>query len=349
MIIVLYIIFIFIGVLSLLNLNNKTVQNIWFVIIVIVLVLFAGTRSPYVDMDYGVYKFMWQVKSLDEQAEISFIFIKHMLKDVAKLKFPSLVFFYAILGVGVKMIGLKRLSPFLFSSIIIYFSHYFLLHEMTQIRAGVASGFILIALYYLIKKEYAYYYAFAICAVCFHFSASLCLLFPLLRNSKKSLVVYAFLIPIGYVLYFFSTYLDINIPIPFIGDKIKLYKEATESGFLEDSKINVFNVVFVLKVVIWYICYAFSSKISGYTCSVYLLLKIYALSLFSFLFLSNIPVFAFRVQELLGVVDIIIIPWVIYLFNERYKVIGEIVVVMIALVFLVLNIYLNELLIIEKL
>lgn len=313
------------------------------------MVLFAGFRVPYLDKDYGVYKFLWQLKSVKEYAEISFVVIKYTVKDLLKLKFSALLLLYAFIGVGVKIYGIRKISPFVFSSLLLYFSHYFLLHEMTQIRIGVATGFMLIAVYYLMKKDYYAYYSLALCAVCFHYSASLCLLFPLLKNDSKTIKVYALLVPIGYVLFFFSTYLDISIPIPFVGDKVEVYKEATKSGFLKDSEINVFNVLFLIRISIWYLMFYFRERISEHYNGFYLLLKIYALSLFSFLFLANIPVFAFRVQELLGVVELILIPLIIYLFNEKYSKLGRFAVFLLASVFFVFDLYFNKLLDMDKL
>lgn len=53
---------------------------------------------------------------------------------------------YAILGVTLKLIAIRRYSLLPIFSIFTYISMYFILHEMTQIRAGVATAIFLFAL-----------------------------------------------------------------------------------------------------------------------------------------------------------------------------------------------------------
>lgn len=325
------------------DIKNKTIINVLLIIVGIILIVFAGFRGKNDGQDYYVYKDLWMTHKLLGYVEYSFLLIRDFVKDNLGLGFQYLLLLYAVLGVTVKLIAIRKFAPFIMGSLLVYFSHYFLLHEFTQIRIGVATGFLMLSLYYLTKKNYVVFFIFAFTAIFFHQSTFFIILFPLLSNSEKNIKYYYFVIPLGYFLYFFNTYSGFTIPIPGIQEKIDIYDKATKSGFLKETKINVFNVMFLIRISVFYILLFYSKKISDHFNGIYLLIKIYSLSLFSFLFFAKIPVFAFRIQELLGVVEIILIPCLILIFSEKYKYLGTSLVCAIALGAFLLDIYYVEL------
>lgn len=341
------IVFIFFTILFIINVKDKNVTNFIFIICGLILILIAGLRDKGLDNDYFIYRGYWMTNNLQDTVENSFIIIRNFLRNNIGLKFQSLLIFYAIIGVSLKLLAIRKLSPLIWGSLLIYFSHYFMLHEFTQIRIGAATGFLLIALWYLADKKYIYFYIFAFIAIFFHQSCFFIIFFPLFSNTDKNLKIFYLIIPFGYLLYFFNTYLNISIPIPYLQDRVDIYEEATKSGFLKDEKTNVFNVLFLLRIFLIYIILLFSKKISEHFSNVYLLAKIYVLSLFVFLFFSKIPVFAFRTQELLGVVEIILIPSLIFIFPKKFKYLGLMAVWFIALIFFLMDIFYVKLLIIK--
>ncbi|KIC63448.1 EpsG family protein [Chryseobacterium taiwanense] len=348
MIVLLFFLFAVITVLYVISPENKYLNNIFLFLVMIALIFTAGLRGKGVDNDYYVYRSFWRMRKIDDgTVEYSFYLIKVLIKNLLHLQFQYLLLAYAFIGVTTKILAIKKITPLLWGSILIYFSHYFLLHEFTQIRIGVATGFVLFSIYFLSEKKYVFFAIFSFLAIIFHQSCFLVLLFPLIRNSNRNTWIYAMLIPLGYIFYFLNTYLHINIPIPILQNKIDLYEEATKSGFLKDSKINPFNALLLIRILIFYVIFYQSKKISHFFPHLYIYLKIYSLSLFSFLFFSRIPVFSFRIQELLGVVEIILIPTIFYLFSERFKWLGKLSVWMISLGFLLLDIFYVKLVIVK--
>lgn len=343
MITILIILFVLISIPFIIEPKNKIINTVIAVIICIILILVAGLREKNVANDYFVYYNFWITGNIEGTVEYSLILIKSFIKNELDLTFTFFLVFYAVLGVTFKVIGIRKLSPLFYGSILIYLSHYYLLHEITQVRIGVATGFILISYHYLCKKDYVWFFAFMAIAIFFHQSSSMALILILVSNTKRNLVSYLLLLPIGYLLYFSNSYFNLTIPIPYFQSKIEVYKEATEAGFIKDSKINVFNILFLLKIIILYTLVYFKDKISESLQSFYFLIKVYCISLFTFLFFSDIPVFAFRIQELFGVVDIILIPSLIFIFSEKFKWTGKLVVWCLALGFLLINIYYNKL------
>lgn len=342
MIITFLFIFIFLSILYFANPQNNRVKNFLLIIIGLILIMTAGLRNKGVDNDYEVYHDFWATNNIQGTVEYSFYIIKVIIKSKLGLNFQYFLLAYAFLGVCMKLIAIKKLSPFLWGSVLIYFSHYFLLHEFTQIRIGVATGFLLLALFYLAKKKFVIFYLYAILAVFFHQSCFIALFFILLSNNNKRFWIYYFIIPLGYIFYFLNTYLSITIPIPGLQDKIDGYQQATESGFLKESKINPFNYLLIIRIAIFYVLMIYSKKISSHLSSFYLLTKIYAFSIFSFLYLSSIPVFSFRIQELLGVVEIILIPALTIIFVKQFKYMGKIIVCCIALCIFLLDVFYNN-------
>ncbi len=348
MILLLFFLFAVITVFYIINPEDKYLNNIFLFLVMVALIFTAGLRGKDADNDYYVYRSFWRMRKIDDgTVEYSFYLIKVLIKNVLHLQFQYLLLAYAVIGVIAKLLAIRKITSLLWGSVLIYFSHYFLLHEFTQIRIGVATGFVLFSIYFLSEKKYILFVVFSFLAIFFHQSCFLVLFFPLIRNNNKNTWIFALLIPLGYILYFFNTYLHINMPIPILQNKIELYEEATKSGFLKDSKINPFNIVFLIRIFIFYVIFYQSEKISYFFPNLHIYLKIYSLSLFSFLFFSRIPVFSFRIQELLGVVEIILIPTIVYLFSERFQWLGKLSVWMVSLGFLLLNIFYIKLVLVK--
>ena len=62
------------------------------------------------------------------------------------------LFFCAIIGVGLKFIAINKYSTLVHLAIITYFAKYYFLHEMVQVRAGIAAGIFLVGIRYMPYK-----------------------------------------------------------------------------------------------------------------------------------------------------------------------------------------------------
>lgn len=63
-------------------------------------------------------------------------------------------FLYALITIPFKLKALNRLTPFIFTALMIYIPVYFELHDLIQIRAAAASMFLLTAFIPLAEKRY---------------------------------------------------------------------------------------------------------------------------------------------------------------------------------------------------
>ena len=338
MITLLLILFAIIALLILFYPNEKLIK-FWGAAVFILLVLTAGLREY--SYDYDIYLYLFRYTS-EIDVEPSFRMISYFIKNILDGTSMYLFFIFALIGVFVKLKGIANLSSQFLLCLAIYFSNYFLLHEMTQIRAGVASGFLLLSLPALHHGNVKKFLFYGLLAVSFHYSALL--IFPLwfLRNRFNMTWLYSSVL-LGFAIYFvgFNFVNNIQIPgIPAVQEKIRIYLALQE---LENDKINVFNAVYLSKITIFYILLLNFKKLLPYNKYLPLLMNIYAISLFSYAIFAEVPAFASRISELLGVVDIILIPMIAYLLKP--VVLGRVVVLILALIYLLINLYYVELII----
>lgn len=340
MIFSLYFVFTLAVSLSLFRIKYPVIRNFLLCVLGAVLMYLAATRPDDVANDYMVYLAYWRIKFL-EDIEISFIQIRNFLKNVLDYGPESLFVVYAILGVSSKVYAIRLFTKYVFVALMVYISHYYILHELTQIRVGVASGFFLIAVYYLTKRDFIKYIVFVLIAAYFHYSAFLALPLWFIYNDSRKINLYLLLIPVGYIIYFTGSSLIVQLPIPYVQEKVEVYEELKDMGFNDSDKINVFNAVFLVRIVIFLFIFAFKKKIALQYDKIYILLKVYAIALFTFTALASIPAFAFRVQELFGVIEILLFPCIIYIFKDRW--IGFATVILLALIMLSLDIFYGKL------
>ena len=103
----------------------------------------AAFREIGVDPDSQNYAALYQnpySSNITDHIEYSFILFATILNSITDS--PHAIFLvYAIMGVSLKMFAFKKYSDHYILMLAIYLCYFYELHELTQIRAGVASGF----------------------------------------------------------------------------------------------------------------------------------------------------------------------------------------------------------------
>jgi len=322
-----FIIFLFLSFFCYINIKQKN-TILWFLAFLLIIIAgFCGSISKDHDSYINGY-------NLITSGKLSNPLSLFIIAEVVNKIFHNSIFLfllYAVLGVSLKILAIKRLSEFWFFSILIYFSYYFFLHELTQLKAGVAAAFILLSIPSIYEKKLKLFLIYAGSAIFFHISALV--LLPLYYFKKDKIPIwYFFLIPIGYILFFThaNTSSLINlIDIDVIRTKYALYKSLNTV-----DKINIFNILMLFRYVfcgllLWK--WKFLREKNVYSV---ILIKFYILSCFIFISFADIPGIAFRLSELLAIVEIILIPYIIYLFDIRL--LGKLIVGLIGFLFLCL-------------
>lgn len=319
MVFILLFIFALIGVSVFLS-DNEKIKNILLLFWGILLVCVATLRDG-ADHDYTSYVGYYnQVSTFgDYSVEPTFNLISKIVKILFFDVVVFLFFIYAALGVGLKIYAISKLTELKLLSLLSYFSFYFLMHDMTQMRAGVASALLLLCIQPLYERSYKKFLLITAIAVLFHYSALSIFLLIVLNPKRINKLLYGLLIPLGYCLCFL--HLDITgilglIPVAEVQNKVQAYLYLQD--YSDNVELpNIFNVIFMLRCLVAMYLLFLADVINKYNKYVYILLKIYIWGLFSFLLFSNVAGFAFRISELYGIVEIILIPFICYTFVQR--------------------------------
>jgi len=326
-------------------LQNKRVSNFLYAITALFLIVFCGVKDLGVDQDsiaYFNYYYNLDSYALSLVAEPSFYFISEITRYLSYEKGLTYLFFvYAFLGVFAKFWGISRLTDLRWLTVLVYFSSYFLLHEFTQIRAGVACGLVLISTVYIRDRKLAKFLITIFVASLFHYSALLTFPLYLLGGGeldRKMKIIIASSVPAGLIFYNLSLDILYIIPIELVKIKVKIYMEAESLRYV---KLNVFNYVYLIKYFMLYVYLFFSDEIQKKNPYFPVMIKMYAISLFSYLALSFNSVFAMRISEMFGVVEIVLLPLLFYAI--RPKTLGVAFIVAVSAGNLALGLYQTEL------
>jgi hypothetical protein len=317
--------------------KNERTKKIIFIFTGILLFSIAAFRGNN-DFDYAGYIAVYNkaVSVNNLRIEPTFLFISFLVKHI----FNNVLFLfiiYAFLGVFLKFYAIKKLTDLYFLSILIYFSNFFIFHEMTQIRVGVASALLLISIKPLLERNFKVYIIIIFVAFLFHYSSLLALPLYFLNGKKINVTVFAIIIPFSYLLYFLHihfAYLIDLIPIPEINFKFQQYKQLAS---LSSSKANLFNYLQLSRCLLSMVFLWKWELIQERNKYGILLIKIYIIAIALLVFLVDIPGLASRASELLMPVEIILIPFLMYIIKQKQLALA--IVAIIALLFLCLDLF----------
>lgn len=308
--------------------NFKIPQNYLLFVIAFVLILVAGFREPGVDGDSETYVSMFNAfstpanyfKNYSENSffEPAYYLIPSIVSLTLGLNYSWVFLIYAIIGISLKFLAITRLTDLAFLSVLVYCSHFFILHDMTQIRSGVASAILLLSIPQIQKRNFFGFLLLIAVGVLFHYSIIIFLPIYFLDSKKINKKLYLILLFVPYILHFlkFNVLSVLQIfKLGFISEKIQLYNDLLESDIFTD--INVFNILFIVQLISCTIFIIKSDLLLKNNKYSLVLLKIYCIAAASFVLFSNIPVIAFRISELLGIVQIILMPFILYIIKTK--------------------------------
>lgn len=312
----------------------------------IVLILFAGLREIGFDKDsenYEIYFYHYDDPGMELTVEYSFRLLSRIFYSLFG-DVRSIFLFYALVGVSLKMFALRRLSEFWFLPICVYISYFYIVHDLTQIRASVVSGLTLLAIPYICERKRKTALAILFAGCLFHYSAIA--LLPILFLSSadmnmKHRVAWACLLPLGFLLHFLPFDIFTAIEIPYITDKIVTYEDLRDKGIIGEE-VNVFNLVFLVKCAIYIYILYFYDIIKPNFKYLSLAVKMMGISLFVFPALSKLPVMSFRVSDLYGIAEIPAIACLCYTIHPKW--VGKLLVTSIAIILFVIYVFVQEVL-----
>ncbi len=294
-------------------------QIFWFLIFLI-LVPVVGLRLLGQDADYFNYLNLLTLKNSLELFTKEFGF--RLLLGINSIIFNSSVnsFFliFAILGLSIKFYAFNKISPIPFLSLALYLFSYFLLHDYTQIRAGVASGIFLLSLHDLSEVNRYQYFKKVIWACLFHWTALI--MVPIYLIVKRLSLNFFVILPfIGIFVYLSRINFEQYILTAISDYPALVLYYSSHSG--HNSAVNIFNLINVgflgMFLGIYLIIYYLREEFSELEIDLF---KVFSLSIFSFYFFAilNKPVVAFRIFEFLNISLLLLIPYVVLKFKQWY-------------------------------
>ncbi|MBQ0029540.1 MAG: EpsG family protein [Bacteroidales bacterium] len=276
--------------------------------------------------------------------EFSFCFLVSVIKFFTNNPMPIVALTYAFFAVPVKMIGIKRLAneEIFGLALLTYFTNLFFLHEMTQMRAGLASAIFIYSLTALCDGDRKKYVLLNLFAFLIHRSAICAIPFCLVNNKGMSFKLWFGLLFTIFAMALvnadpISVLLDYDVPI--LTYKLKEYLHYQK---YTQFKMNPFNTFLMLQMLATICLYWKRKLIEPHCPSFYLLMKISVVSMMLFYFFIRIPVFAHRLNDYFACVQIILLPLLIYAFKPKSAA-AAIVVCMLWGIMLV-NLFYNHLL-----
>jgi hypothetical protein len=189
---------------------------------------------------------------------------------------------------------------------------------MTQIRQGIASAMLLLAVVEIERKDFFKFMLFILFGTFFHYSALIFIPFYFLntiRLNKKAFYTILLIPQILYLLKVNIITILLLLRIGIISEKLNNYNELLDAGLF--TEINVYNAVVIIQLVFCAFLIWKSSFLQTRNKYAILLIKIYTFALGSWVLFYSIPVLAFRVSGFLEIVEIILVPFMLYYIEER--------------------------------
>ena len=289
----------------------------------ILLIVMAGTREVGIDPDSEVYQGTFlnpYGNDVEDKVEFSYIIIAQALNSITN-DVHLLFLVYALLGVGLKFFSFPRYSDSWLLIVFMYIAFYYELHETCQIRAGVLSGCMLLALPCIADNKR--WQALLWIAVGTFFHVSGLILLPLLffRNNPMGRfwkMALALSVPLAYVFSGFNLGLEFVSELPYVGNKLAFYTDAANHGKLIVTGLNIYSPFHLFLVMIFYYLLFFADTLTAEFRYFPLMMKVLAMALVSYAVFSFIPTLGERMGSLYRTVIIVLIPTVIYTLKPKW-------------------------------
>ena len=309
------------------SLSIKKSFNILFVISVcLFFVVFTGLKGN-VGTDYDGYVELysvWGAKKYSDpfvkiQIEPLFWGICYIFNQL-HTPFPVVWFFLACITLFTKFVFIRKLSPYMYLSLLIYLSGLFIERDFDGIRQGLSVGFAYMAILQYIKHKRIKYILLLIISIGIHYSSVVFLLIPLLYKIKIKKQLMYILLFIGFI--FVALDIDfVSLAIKFLPNGYLLTRVNSylkQGVYSHSAGINIGIIVRIIVLLLF--CnfdrmrMSIPEDVHNFLCNGFLL------SILCFLFFNKMEILAHRLVYGFREFQIIIIPlcFKYYVMDKRY-------------------------------
>lgn len=307
--------------------------NRYLLFVVTALLIFAAVVKPPTMADYSSYVRLFQGLDQNERMEPAFTFI---VKIIERFWGDYFILFlvFSLISITIRVYSLYKYSPVVWGSIVVYLSNIYILHDLIQIRAAVASALLYLVVYFSYKRKLWLFVITVIVSLSFHYSSIIYILIWFISHNNNP-QKYILLVALSYFLHLVHLNLGSLISyIPFISISSLLTSYAGREG----DGINVFNLIQLSRLVLAFLFFFNLRKIQKEKNWYVLFLKIYIIGLCFLPLFSSIPGASLRLMELFVSCETIVIPmgFLLLFRNNNYSKIA-----ILAYSIFIFNIYFN--------
>ena len=285
------------------------------------LALFAGIRAVDVSQDGANYTYMFDHANsytdyFKSTNELMATVIPVTLKYLGIYNYLSIFLVFAILGVAFKIMAIKKYSAIPLLSCLFYYIHIFLLHEMTQIRVGVATGILLFAVTDIYHKRLVKFLIKVAIATTFHTSAVIFIVayFFSATTIKKwwYLCGLIIIIPLGLTKLFNPLRL---IPgLTALNSKLALYDLLLSST----QAINLININMLWNLLLLAMVLYFDSELIKVNKYSLIFIKLFYCGFIATFLFAAIPVLSWRISEIFTCSGFIVVSYIPFVVKPKY-------------------------------
>ena len=295
-------------------------QKVLALSVICMLLVCVSTFKPMTTTDAGTYEYYFYCNDneiVEVATEPTFIYLSRMILAYGG-EITVLFFIYALIAIPLKLAAMWKMTPFVFTAMIVYVGINYPLHDVVQIRCGVASAFLLWSLYPLSKRKYLQVACLLTCAMLFHYSSLAVLPIYFIGNAKITRawkILLAASVPVCIVLYLVHIGAFL-FDVSFEG-KMDVYQSMGETGGW-DEYIPYKQITFLAEILLFYLILFFYDTIEKQTPYAPIIVKTLALEMAYMTVLADIPVLGARLHELLGTFNVIAFTFLLYIIKPGY-------------------------------
>jgi hypothetical protein len=217
-----------------------------------------------------------------------------VIRDYFGLNFNFFLLFIAILSIGLKTYSINKIFHFPYLALLVYFGFFLIIHEVIQIRIGIALAFVLWSIPNILKRELKYFLIKIIIAFLFHYSTILFIILYKFNLKNYNKYLYILLPLFGFLISNFIQ--ELLLMVPMSQDYLILYKIFLYMQNQENLNEKFHLLVFGLFNYLTYCVFIFIVFFVKNKDKLLILgLKVYSLSLFFGLLLSFNAEFSNRI------------------------------------------------------
>jgi len=303
--------------------SNKVARNILYWLLVLVIVLFAGTRF---DTGYDYWSY-YENYVLSQDLNNVYILGKEKLLYIffyfchrMNFTFPIVLFITTAVSIVLKVTFIKKYSNYIFLSLLLYVSNFLLVDEMGQVRHALATGLQLFSIKYIIEKKSGKFFLVNIVAFGFHYSSIVFMVSYYIIQStllRKSSVCFLFLF-LSLIIYYINAFSNIiSYTILFMIPDIVVYKNYLISVLENTSDTGILTPGLLWSYVTFALLQYKAKYLIRYVPNFNILMNIFLIGIILKVSFSSINPIGSRIAQPFLLTSVLLIPNLIKIFRPK--------------------------------